>query len=122
MGPQVSPPGPRRAGNTPPEHRRGGRKAPAVPAAQSLSAGSVHQQDCVRRSPGCVGAVSLQSNHKLWTYSGGTELLTRVHLKQAENSRRAREEHPLLPAASLRRPLLTNPNMLSTEENDLTAP
>ena len=34
------------------------------------------------------GAVSLQSNRKLWTCSGGTELLARVHLKQ-ENSRLA---------------------------------
>ena len=69
-----------------------------------------------------MGAVSLQSNRKLWTRSGGTELLADKGASEASwKQPPGRVEHPLLPAASLQRPLLTGPNMLSTKESDFTA-
>ena len=70
-----------------------------------------------------MGAVSLQSNRKLWTSGGGTELLADKGASEASGEQPpGREEHRLLPAASLQRPLLTGPNMLSTKENDFAAP
>lgn len=83
--------------------------------AQTLSAECPHQDDCVRRSPGSSGAVSLQGNRMLWACSWG---MSAADKGASEARRNKRQEHLLPPAVTLLRSLLTKLNITAaTKEN-----